>query len=48
MKAKVRMSITELGPFGGGFLNPAFTKVALASGDQRGDFFERMSLGDGD
>ncbi len=40
------MSIAERGPFGGRFLNPAFTKVALARSDQRRDFFGRMSLGD--
>ena len=42
------MSITERGPFGGGFLNTAFAEVALARSDQRGDFFKRMSLGDRD
>lgn len=42
------MSIAQRGPFGGGFLHPAFAEVALASGDQRGNFLCRMGLGDRD
>lgn len=39
------MSSAERGPFGGGFLDPAFAEVALARRDQRGDVVRRMGLG---
>jgi hypothetical protein len=42
------MAVAQLGPFGSGFLDPAFPEVALARIDQWLDRVGRMSLGDRD
>ena len=48
VQADVGMRVAQRGPFGGGFLHPAFAEIALAGGDQRLDLLGVAGLGDGD
>ena len=42
------MSGAQCGPFGGGFLHPAFAEIALAVGDQRDNVVGIVGFGDRD